>query len=131
MLIFDHKMSSASIVPAFIRQLQLCAVQPSETVIFLTDASSPREFVDAGVAACGAIGCASYEVNIGRGHDSRLVGANPLASPGLLEAFKQADLVISFMIGFFTPWERAVRAAGGRILNILDVPNTVIQLQGG
>ena len=52
MLTFESKMSPASIVPAFIKQLQFCDLKPGETVLFLTDDSSPRETVEAGLAAC-------------------------------------------------------------------------------
>ena len=127
---FEAKMSSAAIVPAFIKQLQYCKLKPSETVIFLTDDASPREVVEAGFAACASLGSVSYEVHVPNGPDVRYVGSNPLEAPGLLEAFKRADLVVSFMVGFFSGWEKAVRDAGGRILNILDVPWMLLKLQG-
>lgn len=130
MLIYDYKMSSASIVPAFIRQLELCKLQTTETVIFLSDSSSPREVLDAGLTACAIKGAAAYEVRVVSGTDMQYIGANPLEAPGLIEAFKQADLVVSFVAGFFSPWERAVREAGGRILNVLDVPQMLLTLQG-
>jgi 2,5-dihydroxypyridine 5,6-dioxygenase len=129
--VFDYKMTSAAIVPSFIRQLQLCNVKPTENVIFLTDSSSPRDFVAAGMAACQVIGCSAVEVNTGEGADARASYSDPLKAPGLIEAFKGADLVVSFVIGFFSTWERAVREAGGRVLNILDVPTTLVELQGG
>ena len=68
---FEAKMSSAAIVPAFIKQLQYCKLKPSETVIFLTDDASPREVVEAGFAACASLGSVSYEVHVPNGPDVR------------------------------------------------------------
>ena len=130
MLTFESKMSPASIVPAFIKQLQFCDLKPGETVLFLTDDSSPRETVEAGLAACTALGNACYQVRVPSGPDVRFVGANPYEAPGLLEAFRKVDLVVSFVVGFFSGWERAVRESGGRILNILDAPSMLLKLQG-
>ena len=130
MLTFDSKVSSATIVPAFIKQLRLCKLESTETVLFLTDDSSPRELVEAGLVACTSLGSACYEVRVPSGPDVRYVGANPYEAPGLREAFERVDLVVSFVVGFFSGWEHAVRESGGRILNILDVPWMLLKLQG-
>ncbi len=130
MLAFDYKMESGAIVPSFIRQLELCNVKAGDTVVFLTDEASPRELVAAGLGACVAIKAVGYEIRVPHPPGAKFVGANPVDAPWLADALRNEILVVSFMLGFFSAWELAVRQAGGRILNILDIPQMLLKLQG-
>jgi 2,5-dihydroxypyridine 5,6-dioxygenase len=121
--------NTARLTSIFRRQYELCAVKPGETIAFLTDHRADREIVRSGLAAAAEMGNAAFEICVGEGPSEQYVGANPLEAPGLIEAVKHVDLVLSFFPGFFSGWESAVRAAGGRILNVLDTPDQLARLQ--
>jgi 2,5-dihydroxypyridine 5,6-dioxygenase len=118
------------LVSAFRRQYELCKVRPGESVAFLADLNSDQDIVTAGLIAAAELGIAAYEIRIARGPNLEIVGENPLNAAGVIEAVRNASLVVTFFVGFFSPWERAVRAAGGRILNLLDTPDELVRLQG-
>lgn len=127
---YQTTINPARLTTLFRKQYQLCAVKPGETIIFLTDNMADRQIVDAGLAAAAEIGNAAFEIHIAQGPSQQSVGSNPLDTPGLIEAVKHANLVVALFAGFFSGWEAAVRAAGGRILNVLDTPDQLERLQG-
>ncbi|VCU69287.1 2,5-dihydroxypyridine 5,6-dioxygenase [Pigmentiphaga humi] len=120
---------AAELTSAFRRQLQLCNLQPGETVAFLTDQGSDRTAVDAGFAAAAELDNQAYEIHVRQGTDDRYMQSNPFLAPGLIDAICKADLVICFFVGFFSAWQKPARAAGARVLNILDKPYQLIRLQ--
>jgi len=120
---------SAQLVAAFKRQYELCAVQEGETIVFLTDRDTDKEQVTAGLVAAADIGNPAYAIHVDQHMNIPFVGINPLGTKGVLEALRNADLVISFYVGFFADWQAAVRQEGGRILNILDTSRQLLRLQ--
>jgi 2,5-dihydroxypyridine 5,6-dioxygenase len=126
---FKNLVTPERLTAVFRRQYELCAVKPGETIAFLTDHNSDRGIVAAGLAAAAEIGNPAFEICVGEGPNEEYMGANPLNVPALVEAFKRVDLVITFFAGFFSGWEGAVRAAGGRILNALDSADMLTRLQ--
>ena len=121
---------SCQLLSAFKQQYELCAVKPGETIAFLTDRDTDREQVSAGTLAAAEIGNPAFEIRIDQHMNVPFIGINPLETKGVLEALRQADLVVVFFVGFFANWQPAVRAAGGRILNILDTSRQLLRLQG-
>lgn len=118
------------LVSAFRREYALCNVKSGESIAFLTDLNADQNIVTAGLIAAAELGFAAYEIRIARSPNLEIVGENPLDTAGVLEAVRNASLVITFFVGFFSPWERAIREAGGRILNLLDTPDELVRLQG-
>ena len=121
---------ASRLTSVFRRQYELCNVKSGESIAFLTDLTSNQEIVAAGLSAAAEIGNAAYEIRVAQGPSVETMGESPFSSPGLIEALCKADLVITFFTGFFSPWERAIRTAGGRILNLLDTPDQLVRLQG-
>lgn len=128
MVATTHK--SSQLLPAFRRQLELCALKSGETVVFLTDRDTDPEQVAAGLSAVQEMGNAAYVIHVDKHMNVPFAGLNPLAEQGVLEALKHADLVIAFYVGFFAEWQPAIRQSGGRILNILDTSRQLLRLQG-
>lgn len=124
------KVSPHELAAAFKRQFELCALAPGEVVIFLTDRGADREVVSAGLSMAAAAGNIAYEIRIDTDMNVPFMGLNPLQGSGIIEALKQADLVVCFFVGFFSGWHGAVREAGGRILNVLDDREQLLRLQG-
>ena len=126
---FKNRINPERLPSVFRKQYELCAVKPGETIVFLTDQNSDRGIVAAGIAAAAEIGNPAFEIRVGEGPNEQYVGANPLDTPALIEAFKHVDLVITFFASFFSGWEASVRAAGGRILNLVDTADQLVRLQ--
>ena len=126
---FKTTLNTARLTSIFRRQYELCALARGETVVLLTDYRSDRDVVRAGMAAAAEIGNAAFEICVGEGPSEQYVGANPLEAQGLIEAVRHTNLVLTFFVGFFSGWETAVRAAGGRILNVLETPDQLARLQ--
>ena len=128
MVATTHK--SAQLVAAFKKQLELCALKPGETVVLLTDRDTDREQVTAGLVAAAEFGNPVYEIHVDLNMNTPFVGLNPLNEKSVLAALRNADLILSFFIGFFAEWQPAVRQAGGRILQILETSRQLLRLQG-
>jgi 2,5-dihydroxypyridine 5,6-dioxygenase len=126
---FNSRVSPERLPSIFRKQYELCAVKPGETIAFLTDQNSDRGIIAAGIAAAAELGNPAFEICVGEGPDQEYMGSNPLDSPALIEAMKHVDLVITFFVSFFSGWEAAVRATGGRILNLLETPDQLVRLQ--
>ena len=122
-------MNTIELARCFQRQFELCRVKSGETIVLLTDASSNRTVVDNAVAAAAAAGANAYERRVQQGRVSGQVDANPFDIPGISEALEKADLAICLFSAFFSRWHKPFRARGGRILNVLDVPEQLIRLQ--
>lgn len=114
----------------FRKQFELCAVKQGETVVFLTDAASPREYVAAGLAAATERGAFGYEIGISANPAQRHIGVDSLGNAsGLMDAIKSCDLLCALHFPNFTKWVREVRAAGTRVLSIVDHPDELARLQ--
>jgi 2,5-dihydroxypyridine 5,6-dioxygenase len=119
-----------TLLDLFRKQFELCAVKPGETVVFLTDAKSPREYVVAGFAAARDRGAHAYEVGISSLPDMTRIGVNALGGAnGLMDALKACDLLCALHFPNFSTWVREVRAAGTRVLSIVDHPDELRRLQ--
>lgn len=114
---------------AFRTQYELCALEPGETVALLTDPRTDSAMVDIAFGVAVEMGATVYQLHVRAGIDDRYMQSDPFKAPGLVEALSKANLVLSFFVGFFSAWEAPVRAAGGRILNVLDTPEQLVRLQ--
>jgi len=115
------------LVPLFRRQMKHCQVNKDETVAFVTDAKSPREFIGAGFAAAQDLGADVFEVQVpeyGRNSVGPQIsegqGGTLRLPEGPVEACKNADMVFDFTLeGFIHVPERGeIRDAGTRILRV-------------
>lgn len=114
----------------FRKEFELCNLRQGETVILLTDASSPREYVAAGFAAANDLGANAYEIGISKNPDRTRIGVDAIGSAsGLLDALKACDLLCALHFPNFSKWVREVRAAGTRVLSIVDHPDELRRLQ--
>ena len=125
-------MQESSTVPelyaAFRRQFMLCELKRGEVMAILTDQKTDRIMADTAFAAATDLGANVYELYV-RGVDDRFMDSDPFKAPGITDALAKANIVVSFFVGFFSAWEVPVRAAGGRVLNILDTPEQLVRLQ--
>lgn len=126
----EKAVNRTQLVSAFRRQFELCALKPGESVAFLSALNSDQDIIAAGLTAASEMGNVAYDVRVARPPSLEITGQNPLNAPGVIDALSKANLICTFFPSFFTPWEQAARANGGRILNICDTPDELVRLQG-
>ncbi|MBN9427720.1 MAG: hypothetical protein J0H09_14545 [Burkholderiales bacterium] len=113
----------------FRRQFELCCVRAGETVVLLTDGSTPRDYVQAAQVAAEDLGASVYELGISSSPAWLHIGVDVLGqAKGLMEALCAADLICVFHPPNFTGWQRRVRDAGARVLSIADSPDVLARL---
>ena len=108
----------------FAKQYELCKLKEGETVALLTDPRTDRMVADVAHAIACDMGAVPYELLV-RGIDDRFMNSDPFHAPGLVDTLCQADLILCFFVGFFSTWEAPARAAGARVLNVLDHPSAI------
>ena len=114
----------------FRSQLELCKVKRGETVVLVTDLGTREIYAQSAFAAAQSLGADIYEIRVNHLPTYTKVGIPSIGQgKGSLEALKAADLVIIFHPPVFAAWVKAVRAAGTRILMVLDGPDDLEQLQ--
>ena len=114
----------------FRKQFELCAVKQGETVVLLTDAASPREYVAAGMVAAVELGAYAYEIGLSGNPDQKRIGVDAVGgASGLMDALKACDLLCALHFPNFSKWVREVRDAGTRVLSIVDHPDELARLQ--
>lgn len=108
----------------FEREFRLCNVKTDETLVVLSDHDTRRDFVLASFAAAGELGANIYEMSVSQVPNWATVGKPTVgACKGAVEALKAADMLICLHIPLFTKWLKEVRAAGTRVLMIIDHPD--------
>ena len=108
----------------FVKQLTLCKVTAGETVSCLSDMYTRREYVHAAFSAAQSMGANIYELGTNSVPSWTRVGIETVgACKGTVDALKAADLVICFHVPLFTQWLKEVRAAGTRVLMVVDHPD--------
>jgi len=129
-----HGMIPQEINPArlallFRKEFDLCNVQKGETVVLLSDLQSRTDYVQAAFAACAELGADAYEMRVNSAPSWVKVGVETIgACKGTVEALKAADLLVCLHIPLFTRWMKEVRAAGTRVLMIIDAPDDLAEL---
>lgn len=119
---------AAELCSLFRKQYELCKLKEGETVALLTDPRTDRMVADVAHAIACDMGAVPYELLV-RGIDDRFMNSDPFHASGLVDTLCQADLILCFFVGFFSTWEAPARAAGARVLNVLDHPSQLALLQ--
>lgn len=131
--------SYADLVPMFMREFQLCKLQPGEVVAILTEPATRQEYADASAAAAAALGAQVFEVSVpGLGWNAPTVvkgmaqSVPALARPSaLLNAVKESLMRANFIVDLITetvlhvPVREEIQKAGARILTILEPADTL------
>jgi 2,5-dihydroxypyridine 5,6-dioxygenase len=122
-------LNPAKLAALFRAEFELCNVRPGETIALLTDLASRRDYVAASFAAAEALGADVYEMCVSAVPSWDRVGVATVGKcKGTVEALKAADLLVCLHIPLFTKWLADVRAAGTRVLMIIDEPDDLERL---
>lgn len=119
----------ASLGTLFLRELGLCQVKAGETVAFLSDTTTSRDYVLAGFAAARELGASAYEICIPRAEElGRIAQGSPADAPGVMEALTAANLVCTFFPPNLSRWLSVLRKNGGRVLSVIASPDQLARL---
>ena len=122
-------LNPARLASLFRAEFELCNVRPGETIALLTDLAARREYVAASFAAAQALGADVYEMCVNSVPSWDRVGVATVGRcKGSVEALKAADMLVCLHIPLFTKWLADVRAAGTRVLMIIDGPDDLERL---
>ncbi len=122
-------LNPASLTSVFRKELQLCAVKPGETIVLLSNLNTPREYIQAAMAAAEELSAEIYELGISRVPDFSRVRREVNQAKGLMEALKSADLILTFQPPNFAKWQKEARDAGARIVSVIVAPDELARLQ--
>ncbi len=112
----------------FHKEFELCNVKRGETIAILSDFASRREYVGAAFAAADMRGANIYEMCVNAVPSWTKVGVETVgACKGTVEALKAVDMLACLHIPLFTNWLKDVRAAGTRVLMVVDHPDDLEQ----
>src|SRR5215470_4409149 len=127
--VIPQEINPARLALLFRKEFELCNVQKGETVVLLSDLQSRADYVQAAFAACAELGADAYEMRVNSSPSWVKVGVETIgACKGTLEALKAADFLVCLHIPLFTRWMKDVRAAGTRVLMIIDAPDDLAEL---
>jgi 2,5-dihydroxypyridine 5,6-dioxygenase len=119
---------STSFVDLAKKALEMCGVHEGETVAVLTQGDERHDYARTFMDAAGRLGATSYQVvlpevssTLGGEHGAWTVGETPLArNRPVIDALKQADLMIDTMFLLFSKEQLEIQAAGTRILLCIE-----------
>jgi 2,5-dihydroxypyridine 5,6-dioxygenase len=120
--------ASPYLVELCVQELELCRLQPGETVAVLSQGDERIDYANAFLAASARLGATAFHVrlpdvsvNVGGDAGAWTVGQTPLAgNRPALEALKAADLVIDTIFLLFSREQMEIQAAGARILLCME-----------
>jgi 2,5-dihydroxypyridine 5,6-dioxygenase len=109
----------------FRANLELCKVQPTETVVVLTEDGERQDYATAFLAAAHALGASAFQLNLPKwatvAAKAPPGARNPLAgNRAAIEALKSADLVIDLLGLLWSPEQTAITEAGTRMLLVKE-----------
>ena len=127
---------SHSFVELCRKELELCAVHDGETVAVLSQGDLRQDYARAFVEAAQLLGATAYHVNIPNASSSLdgeagawKVGQTPLANNRpVIDALKQADMVIDLMFLLFSAEQLEIQAAGTRMLLCIEPVDLLVRL---
>jgi 2,5-dihydroxypyridine 5,6-dioxygenase len=119
---------STSFVDLAKSALEMCGVKEGEIVAVLTQGDERQDYARTFMDAATRLGAVSYNVTLPEAsstlsgeHGAWTVGATPLArNRPVIEALKQADLLIDTMFLLFSKEQLEIQAAGTRILLCIE-----------
>jgi 2,5-dihydroxypyridine 5,6-dioxygenase len=116
--------SQFEMVNLFKEALELCALKPSETMIVLTEGDIRADYADALLLAGRDLGAFVFEINVPQRivrETKHLVGRTGIAgNRPVIEALKQADIVIDLMGMLFSAEQNEITATGTRMLMVRE-----------
>lgn len=117
--------ADAGLVALFKAELELCKLQPNDTLAVLTQDNDRQAYAEAFLAAAQQIGAHAFQVNVPSrpkfGTVLQNVGKTALANNRpAIEALKSADLVIDLMFLLFSPEQIEITDSGTRMLLVLE-----------
>ena len=118
------------LVRLFHKQFELCALKKGEVVVLLSNAQTDRTRVQAAFVAAEMHEAQAFEIGLPNPFDLRRVGyQSPASAPGVMEAAKSADLLVTFTVPNLSPWLAACQKAGTRVLAVTDSTAQLKKLQ--
>lgn len=107
-------------VKVFTKQLELCAVQPHETVIVLVEGETRADYGEAFLLAARDMGAQAFMIKVPQ-RETRvmkmMIGRTAIAGNiPVIEALKKADIVIDLMGMLFSYEQNEICATGTRML---------------
>ena len=119
---------STSFVDLARAALELCGVKEGETVAVLTQGDGRQDYARTFMDAASRLGAVSYNVTLPEAssslsgeHGAWTVGETPLArNRPVIDALKQADLMIDTLFLLFSKEQLEIQAAGTRILLCIE-----------
>jgi 2,5-dihydroxypyridine 5,6-dioxygenase len=128
--------SSATLVPMFTKELELCRLRAGETVGIFTEGGVYADFAEAFAVAAGELGASSVvhvDLPLETGRDAgyiggRAAGVGLAANPVAVDAFKACDLLIDHTLLLWTPEQHAIKEAGTRILSCVAPADALARL---
>jgi 2,5-dihydroxypyridine 5,6-dioxygenase len=122
-------LNHARLAMLFRSEFQLCNVQKGETIVLLSDLGARRDYVSAAFAAAEDLGADAYEMCVNAMPSWTKVGIETVGRcKGTLDAVKAADMLVCLHIPLFTRWLKDARAAGTRVLMVIDAPDELEEL---
>ena len=116
-----------AMVSLFRKELELCKVQPGETVAVLSEAEQAVEYASAFMVAGRELGAHVFNVNLparsagGAQAVAGDVGQNALAGNApAIDALKRADLVVDLIFLLFSKEQLEIQAADTRIILVVE-----------
>jgi 2,5-dihydroxypyridine 5,6-dioxygenase len=124
-----QELNPAKLAMLYRKQFALCNVKRGETIAVVSDLGTRREYIAAAFAAADDLGADVYEMCVNFVPGWTKVGVPTIGQcKGTLEAAKAADMIVIFHVPLFASWLKEVRAAGTRVLMIIDAPDDLEQL---
>lgn len=119
---------STSFVDLARAALELCDVKEGETLAVLTQGDERQDYARTFMDAAGRLGATAYQVvlpeassSLSGEHGAWTVGETPLArNRPVIDALKQADIMIDTMFLLFSKEQLEIQAAGTRILLCIE-----------
>src|SRR6202166_2800997 len=119
----QEALNHAKLAMLFRKEFQLCNVQKGETIVLLSDLGARHDYVSAAFAAAEDLGADAYEMCVNAMPSWTKVGVETVGRcKGTLDAIKAADMLVCLHIPLFTRWLQDSRAAGTRVLMVIDAP---------
>jgi 2,5-dihydroxypyridine 5,6-dioxygenase len=122
------------LIPLFTAELELCKVQPAETVAIYTENDVRLDYAAAFTAAAITLGATVFTVNVpARGRALQEIAGRAAArglegNRVLVEALKQCDIVIDLCPIMFEPEQYEIRSSGTRVLTCMEPPDTLARM---
>ncbi|TMV77214.1 leucyl aminopeptidase [Thioclava sp. BHET1] len=111
-------------VKLFRKQLELCALKPHETMIVLCEDDIRADYAQAFVLAGREMGATPFQITVPlreKRTDKQTTGRTAIAgNRPVIEALKQADLIVDVMGTLFSPEQDEICAAGARMLSVRE-----------